>query len=203
MASQQLVNALVSPRLCTDAFGLITPLSQWIEWMVSVPLMMYLNVTLDPYKGVLESEDLLILLFTESSIFVSFLSTTNQNVNFAITCVMFGTMFMFTALYLLARSSVRTYQRALRECQAHEKEFVHSDVLSINLKIGTRKLLAAIYLCVALPLFPVVFFRRLVCWLGKLDVMSIIMIMNFLCKHVFALVLTEFRLDMMDPNKLA
>lgn len=202
MASQQLVNALISPRLCIDAFGLITPLSQWIEWMISVPMMMYLNVTLDPYKDILDSEDLMILVCTECSIFVSFLSTTSMDKNFAIICVMIGTISMIAALNLLVQSSMRTYYRALRESRASENDD-HSDVPSINLKIGTRKLLATIYLCIALPLFPVVFFAGWFDALRKLDVMSIIMIMNFLCKHVFALVLTEFRLDMMDPNKLA
>lgn len=203
MASQQLVNALTSPRLCIDAFGLITPLSQWIEWMISVPLMMYLNVTLDPYKSYLEVDDLIILVCTECSIFVSFLSTTYLDTNFAIICVMMGTISMITALNMLVQSSTRTYFRALSESRASNSEGDHSDVPSINLKISKRKLLATIYLCVALPLFPLVFFAGWFSWLRKLDVMSILMILNFLCKHVFALVLTEFRLDMMDPNKLA
>ena len=51
MTAQQFQNVVQKAPLCNDYFGLLTPFYQWFEWMLSVPMMVYLTITLDPYKG--------------------------------------------------------------------------------------------------------------------------------------------------------
>jgi signal transduction histidine kinase len=222
MASQQLLNLIFSPVICIDAFGLITPLLQWFEWMISVPLMIYMSLTLDPFKVELSLEDLIILILTEMSIFVSFMTTWGIGINYSIICIAVGTVSMICSLHMLVLQSYRTHALAVLdsttsvsnngklsmgsnmiETQVSQNKLQSTTVESIYVKLASRKLYSSVYLCAVLPLFPVVFYAGWTDVLQKMDVFAIVIVMNFLAKHCFALVLTDFQLEMMDPNKLA
>lgn len=201
MTAQQFQNVAYKTPLCNDHFGLLTPFYQWFEWMVSVPMMVYLTITLDPYKDSMHSEDVLVLLLTELTIFVASFTVVYKTYNANIILVSVATITMISFLAILLSQSYDGFVRASAERESESRKI--DNVRECTYQLACKKFCATIYLSVALPLFPIIFLLGWSKVVDTVNVVTIVTAMNFLCKHVFALILTEFHMDKLDINRVA
>ena len=164
--------------------------------------MMYMSITLDPYKKKLDIYDIIILVLSELTILSGFATVWDISFNCAIVCIIFGSLCICGALFLLLLRSYDTYSHSLRldKETSDLKQVVNN---TKNRKLALRMLHSAIYLLICLPVFPIVFVCGYLKFFKVKDVYACVSIMNFLSKHCFALVLTDFQLEKMDPNVVA
>ena len=109
---------------------------------------------------------------------------------------------MLSFLAILLSQSYHSFVRASAERESEEVRKV-DNVLECTYQLACKKFCATIYLSVALPLFPIVFLLGWSNLVDPVNVVTIVTAMNFLCKHVFAMILTEFHMDKLDINRVA
>ena len=74
--------------VCKDALGVESPVAQWSEWIVSVPLMVYINIAVEDKNKELINSDLAVIMLTSVSIILGFMM--NFHVPFTVGVIFFS-----------------------------------------------------------------------------------------------------------------
>lgn len=133
--------------VCTDVLGVDSTAAQWAEWLVTVPLMVYMTLAMEDKKS-LTSHDLTILAVFILAISFGFLlnfknmPTAAGYVMFVLGCC------SITVTIVLDRLSGKKFKSAINDhCTSH------ADYRRALIKASKRRTLSRLFLAV-FPLFP-------------------------------------------------
>ena len=176
---------------CVDILGIKSFLVQWAEWQVSVPLMLYMNITLDKQKQALSGTDWAILLcagFTISLAFSSNLGLGNE----------LSLLFIFGSCLCLFLCLTLNLNEAWKQLTIHS-----NSVGSINYairNIASQKLVCSIYLVLAFPLFPLIYFAAVYDVISKDSAVVLTTYTSILVKLMFLNCVIGYHVEMLDPK---
>ena len=91
-------------NVCIDAFGVKSPLIEISEWLVTVPMMIYLNITIDFKKQKLDSKDYSVLASAYLMIVFGFLPIICNQTLSAISFLISGSFFCYFTFTVLIDS---------------------------------------------------------------------------------------------------
>ena len=180
---------------------------QWLEWISSVPFMIYLLFTLDVNKTRLTGRETLAILCSGLALVCGFMSTWAVSVekrgssgwNMSSVCLVAGFCFMCVVFY----EFFEKYREGYSETNASPLETGSFEQVyelrSIMQRTRKQQIQGVVYLVLTLPLFPLCF---ALAWAGIISqetFLVVICAMSFLAKHVFATNLETLHLEMLDP----
>lgn len=169
--------------VCEDSFGVRSPIIQIAEWQITVPLMIYLTLTLDTKKDKLAAIDYLILAATYIGIIAAFVPILcNRNLSI----LSLGTS-VVAIQYSLTMNVRGAYNAMIRDSLVG----MESPESYLSHTISVRRLHCAVYLYVICLFFPLVFFSRVFGLISNNLVFSALAILNFISKNLFAIYLME------------
>lgn len=130
--------------VCEDAFGVRSPMIEVSEWIVTVPMMIYMNITLDVKKKEIEHKDKMLVIAAYSNIFFGFLQIL-LNEAIASLSITFSGLCMIYYLYSIvvnASMAVAKYHN-LESKSFHIHAYV--DYLFTHKRLVTASLMAMIF----------------------------------------------------------
>ena len=171
----------------------------WVEWMATVPIMFYLTSILDVNKFQLTREDQIVIFAATFGLFCLYL------LNFgtvppaiAIFLMIIANLFMTAALFWLHGSSYYAHLRAVQTARRLSVEA--SPLSSLYIEVKQRKLLCAGFMNYFFTLFPVAYFLKCADIIDHDTFYVTFCILNFLCKGIFATLVTDSHSELLDPK---
>ena len=182
---------------CIDIFGVQSPVIQWAEWMVSVPLMFYLTITLDGKKKEFNLSDYLILVCSFFGIAFLFLLNFNFSETVSLFMICLAVLSMGSALTLnfyMTWSEMKTsFDDNLKSARVDPYEIMCLSILK-------RKYIASLYLVCMFPVFPLVYFAGIQGFLNKEDSIAITLALNFISKTLYSILVSEAHSEILDSK---
>lgn len=173
-------------------------IGQWAEWQVSVPFMFYLGITLDCNKTFLSIADYAILVFSWGGIFGVFVTVWGLQSHWTAFSLLLAILSMGLALGLLYSSALESVRIATDDTIRQRGNLSPSQF--IQLRVAKRKLVAATYLMIVLPIYPIFYFMGVFGIISK-DFCSVIMvILNFVGKLMYSVAVMDAQTELLDPN---
>lgn len=182
--------------VCTDVLGVDSTTAQWAEWLVTVPLMVYMTVAMED-KSSLTSYDIIILTVFVLAISFGFLLNFKE-MPMAVGYVMFilGCC-SITVTIVLDRLSGTKFMNAIND---HSTS--HGDYRRALIKASKRRTLSRLFLAV-FPLFPL---THILAQVGVLDRENTIIsyaLCSLIAKLLFAGSVSDTHMSLADGvNKL-
>jgi signal transduction histidine kinase/DNA-binding NarL/FixJ family response regulator len=201
--SLPVISIFFESTFCIDGLGLLTPLLQWFEWIVSVPLLMYISVTIDPHKNVLQAQDRIVLGCTTMSMVVAFVASWGLSRSNAIFCYIMSSVLLAIALYLAFYDSLRSYNLSLNNIQKQSRASVDFTLSETLLKLTKMRLNATIAICINFTMFPTIFLLGWRHFLKTSHVLAIISCLDLCSKQIIILALSDYYVSNMDPRQIA
>ena len=150
--------------VCVDVLGVSSPAAQWSEWLVCVPLMTYMIVTIDD-KSSLSMSDYSIILLMGFSVLVGFLMNFRVSYGGGVFLFVFGCICLVGVLYFVIKAP--HYHSILPNTKmGHSNEEPNPYKKHRELGIATRRKALIILVAVLFPLFPIIY---LLGWIHVLD----------------------------------
>ena len=146
--------------VCVDVLGVSSPAAQWSEWLVCVPLMTYMIVTIDD-KSDLSFSDYMIILLMGFSVLVGFIMNFHMSYGSGIFLYVFGCLCLLGVLVFVVKAPHAIAPNSGFAAGAQTKNKRHHD-----LGITTRRNALILLIAVLFPLFPIIY---LLGWLLVLD----------------------------------
>jgi class 3 adenylate cyclase len=179
--------------VCEDSFGVRSPLIEMAEWQVTVPLMVFLSLTLDTKKKSLTFQDWSILCCSYLSIVFGLVVPPMVSFKIAVVSISMSCLTMFFVLVSIFVLSVRAHA-----------EFCRSDVDATSISqylgflVARKRLNSCIWIVLIFPLFPVVYFSRVCTIIDHDQTTFAFAVLNFVSKSLFIVILMEGHLDFVD-----
>lgn len=178
--------------VCEDPFGVKSPIIQISEWQITVPLMLYLTLTLDTNKKKLTSRDYTILLCGYFGVMCGFLPIL-LSWQMGVYALIVAACAVPYALIMNVVDAYSSYAKTIAIGMASPSEYV-------AFTISRRRLETSIYLLIICLFFPATFFSRAFGLVGSNFVFAAFAILNFWSKNLFAMFLMEGHLEVLDPS---
>ena len=182
--------------VCEDALGVRSPLIEVSEWMVTVPIMIYMNLTLDVKRKEIGDRDKKLVIAAYLNIFFGFLPIMLNEVMGTVSIMISGVCMIYY-LYMIvmdASTAVAKYHSV-----DHKSYHIHE---YIDYLFSHKRLLTAVMMAVIFPAFPATYILS-ACKVCDHNTTSVIFAaLNFLAKCCFVLALMEDQLDILDPKIL-
>ena len=109
--SCHLVTILGFDRVCKDPFDVKITMMQWIEWQVTVPLIIYILITFDLQKQSIDIYDVTMLILSALTIFLPFMNNFGVTFKFATFNIFLSSISIVISLSLLLRQSNQSYEK--------------------------------------------------------------------------------------------
>jgi len=146
--SSEIINLLkLFDNSCPDAFGVWSPRVQWCEWQVTVPIMLYLCLTLDVKKFKLSSEDMLILFLAWFSIFSAYVVSWRLPREVSFVMITFAWVSMTIIIPLNVYRAFQSYVTSTATPAQTPEDL-------IDVAVSNKRLTCALYLAGFFPFFP-------------------------------------------------
>jgi len=194
-SSQALQFSRFFTNTCEDVFGVRSPLVQWAEWQVSVPMMFFLNVSLDTTKSSLSYWDFIVIFTSYTGIGFTFIINLGFDFHTSVMFLCAAVLSMFVSLSL----NVYLALVDLRKISSSSATSVSYDIISKE-ALAARKFSCSVYLAVIFPIFPAVYFAGLANVITKDMSTLITLILNFFAKILFSTFVMDSHLEVIDPN---
>ena len=177
--------------ICEDPFGVKSAVIQIAEWQTTVPMMLYLCLSLDTTKSTLGLRDYSILLAGYVGVlsgFMPILLSWQMGV-----CALILSVVL--VIYALVMNVVNGYYAYLSSVERG----ISNPVDYVCFAISRRRLQCSIYLFGICLFFPVTFFSRVFVIIDTPTMFTIFSVLNFISKNLFAILLMEGHLEVLDP----
>ena len=189
--------------ICEDTMGSISPVVQWAEWQVNVPLLFYLTITLDSSKNVLSFQDIVIVFCSWLGIFSAAVTVDNRlSLRSYTVSIGISVVAIFVALILLVNSAYCAYanEKQSQAVESNKNIDVYKDLKKLRLSILKRKLECSIYLACSFPIFPVVYFAGIFKVITVDQQFCATLIVSYLVKQMYAYILTDSHFEILDSR---
>ena len=184
---------------CEDNFGVRTSVFLWVEWMATVPIMFYLTTIMDTNKFKLTKEDNLVIASSTAGLFCLYLLSFGTVGPFvAVILMIMANVLMTSALFWLHGSSYFAHAAAVYKAKKFPNKAGALSDLYISLK--QRKLLCAGFMNYFFTLFPVAYYLKYANVIDHETFYTSFGILNFLCKGIFAALVTDSHSELLDPK---
>ena len=185
-----------------DLLGVESPTSQWAEWQITVPMMFYLNLTLNAEKLKLNLNDIKIIIAAWFSIFAAWIPNLaivrERTNNRELTGVMFITLSALSfgyAVYFNLHNSQIAYHRLKQKMSLSPTPY---DMMVFA--VASRNLTCSTFVAYSMPLFPVVYCLRLSQIISFEWHIILNSFLNFGAKVLYVLFITDGHLEVLDPQ---
>ena len=184
--------------VCKDALGVESPVAQWGEWLVCVPLMVYINIAIEDKDQELSDSDLATIFLTSISILLGFMM--NFQEPFAVGVIFFSLAnFCFIAYPLYSikcsmkgvnpqfsplRSNLSTVETRL----SREHDLIKS----------TKYAYLSRLLFVIFPVFPFVYLLAFFKFLDRDQTMVVFGVGGIIAKMFFSNILVDAKVGISD-----
>lgn len=184
---------------CQDYFGVRTSVFLWVEWMSTVPIMFYLTTIMDVNKFQLTEEDKLVIFFSTFGLFCLYLlNFTSFNSAAAYSLMIVANLTMTSALFWLHGSSYYSHMMAVQKAKNSPEE--GGPLVDLYLSVRKRKLLCAGFMNYFFTLFPLAYYLKTADIIDHDTFFVIFCLLNFLCKGIFASLVTDAHSELLDPK---
>lgn len=175
-----------------------SPLSQWAEWIVTVPMLFYMSLALDSKKPSFDWTDYHIVFCSLWGIFSFFLTICGLSATLNHLFIISSVLNIGIALGAFLTISWNGYNDVISKSDYNDK--VNSKQQSLDVVIATRKLVCAVFLNLAFPLFPIVYFMGVFQVIDTNTVLIITLVLNFSVKLMYSVLVSDSHEDVLDPN---
>jgi hypothetical protein len=165
------------------------------EWQVSVPLMIYLNLTLDTKKSSFSLFDLSIVASSYFSIFFGFILAPMFDFKIASLCII-GASFLM--IFSVTSTMIQAYTARLQYFSESVNETDVSEFLGYL--VSEKRFSSCLWICLIFPLYPAVYFSRAGNLIDHTTTSILFATLNFVSKCVYILILMEGHLDVLDSG---
>jgi signal transduction histidine kinase/FixJ family two-component response regulator len=187
--------------ICVDVMGTISPVIQWVEWQVNVPLLFYLTITLDLSKKSLDIQDFFIIFCSWLGIFSAAVTIDKRlSLRAYMICIGTSVIAVFLALYLLVYSSYCSYtnEQKSQVIESRKAVDIYKDLNKLRLSILKRKLECSVYLALSFPIFPVLYFAGIFKIITVDQQFCGTLIISYCVKQMYAYILTDSHYEILD-----
>lgn len=185
---------------CEDQYGVQSPVLQWIEWQISVPLMFYLNIILDDRKDSISLNDAFVIFCAWASISSCWALNFSFAPEISVLFISSSTVFMGVSLTLNVYLARETYVSVKSLVDGTEKKCALELAYLNNVR---RKYNASIFLLEFFPVFAIIYFAGLLMYIDKETVLILFLFFNFAAKLMFSLYVMDAHHDILDPSSYA
>jgi len=182
--------------VCEDVFGVRSPLIEVSEWMITVPIMIYMNVTLDVKRKEIGDKEKMLVLIAYLNIFFGFLPIMLNEVLGTVSIMISGACMIYY-LYMIVMDASRAV--AKYHDVDHKSYRIHE---YIDYLFSHKRLFTAVMMAVIFPTYPLCYILSACKVCGHDMTSAIFAALNFLAKCCFILALMEDQLDILDPKIL-
>ena len=98
---------LIGGTVCRDALGLDTPRSQWPEWLIAAPLLVYITIAIEDKRS-LTTEDITIIFLMFLCILFGFLMNASADMMWGVVLFVLSSLCMIGNLFLAVRAARNT-----------------------------------------------------------------------------------------------
>ena len=195
--STELIHYLgIFTTVCEDVFSVRSPVIEISEWIVTVPLMIYMNVTLNVYKKEISKADKLIITGAILNIFFGFLPIALPESLSSICILLSGICMIYYLHEIIIDASI-----ALRKF--HTYDIKSYDIFDyVEYLFCHKRLVTAIIMAMIFPLFPVTYLLSASKIFDHNITSCCFATLNFGAKCCYVLALMEDQLDIIDPKVL-
>ena len=189
--------------ICEDAMGTISPVVQWAEWQVNVPLLFYLTITLDSSKKALTMQDIFIIICAWLGIFAAAVTVDSRlSLHSYTICIGVSVVAVFIALFLLVSSAYTAYtnEKKSQVVESNRNIDIYKDLKKLRLSILKRKLECSIYLTCSFPIFPLVYFAGVFKLITVDQQFCATLIVSYLVKQMYSYILTDSHFEILDSR---
>ena len=182
---------------CIDAFGFKSPLIQWAEWQISVPLMMYLIITLDTRKTQFSFEDYAIIILSYLCILLAFSLNWNIVARGHGIILALSSICMFASILMLVASSRRKYNNAIHSSIDYSDRRLFK---ALEMHIAMTSYYSSLFIALSFTLFPLVYYLAIFKICAPDVITIVIQYLNFVVKICFSVILFRGHMSILDPN---
>ena len=200
-----LLQADVFRYSCKDFMGVESSPYYWIDWICTVPLMFFLVAMVDAEALGFKLSDLLIEALAGGSVILLFLTNFPLPYYINVTLFIASNIFMCIALawqYIMAAS---IYSEECSKISKIPKIRRYDVANKLTLELYQRaeyKLNSSLYICTALPLFPLLYYLRLFRYIDIEMYVNYMFLLKYFTKALFTQVLSLKHAEAFDPSKL-
>eukprot|EP01033_Poteriospumella_lacustris_P007235 gene7235-5208_t len=179
---------------CTDPFGVHFPAGIWPEWVVSVPLLVFIALSVDD-KPSLDQQDWLFVGMTVAAMVCgAILQVTTSP--FIGHCLLAACSLLMTPLFYIAWKSDRQLQRLRQKATGSDKKRA---LYQRRILVASRRLSLARCIITLFPMFPIIYTLRRIHWISD-DVFTVaIMYASAFAKLAFAALCMDAHLEVSHP----
>ena len=184
--------------VCKDALGVESPVAQWGEWLVCVPLMVYINIAIEDKDQELSDSDLAIIFLTSISILLGFMM--NFHEPFAVGVIFFSLAnFCFIAFPLY---SIKCSKRAVKP----QFSRLRSNLSTVETRVSqeqdlikaTKYAYLSRLLFIIFPVFPLVYLLAFFKFLDRDQTMVFFGFGGIIAKMFFSNILVDIKVGISD-----
>ena len=117
--SSSLLNVF-DDTVCRDALGLDSPKSQWSEWLIVAPLLVYITIAIEDKRN-LTVEDITIIFLMFLCVFLGFLMNADVNMMWGVVLFVFSSLCMTVNLVLAVKAG--RYTKKFEASQLRAKQW--------------------------------------------------------------------------------
>lgn len=167
--------------------------------MSTVPVMFYLTTIMDVNKFQLTKEDKLVIASSTGGLFCLYLLNFGSvSPYIAIFLIVMANVLMVGALFWLHGSSYFAHLATVLKAKKFPAEA--GPLTDLYIEVKQRKLLCAAFMNYFFTLFPVAYYLKAIEVIDH-DTFNIIFgILNFICKGIFAALVTDSHSEVLDPK---
>ena len=119
IAGSSSVVTLLGDTVCRDAFGLETPKSQWPEWLIAAPLLVYITIAIEDKRN-LTIEDATIIFLMFLCVLFGFLMNVHVSLTWGIVLFVLSSLCMTMDLFLAMKAGRHTKQFGPSQLRAQQ-----------------------------------------------------------------------------------
>lgn len=167
--------------------------------MATVPIMFYLTTIMDVNKFELTREDTLVIFSATFGLFCLYLlNFATITPTAAVLLMVVANLTMTAALFWLHGSSYYSHMIAVKKAEDNPDE--GGPLVDLYLAVKQRKLLCAGFMNYFFTLFPLAYYLKSSGIIDHDTFFVTFCILNFLCKGIFASLVTDSHSELLDPK---
>ena len=170
--------------ICVDYFNVVTPASQWPEWIASVPFLVYISLSIDSRSKYLKKKELFVIFSMMLCIVFGFLMQLKLSGYASAVILIVSNLSIFATILMVHRDSVHSEkdnkdQAFLKVSASTEKEFNR-----ISNAVKMRSLTYLLFF--VFPIFPFIYILAMTEFLGQNGTLIAYQIAGLISKLMFA-----------------
>lgn len=192
--SAEVMNISGNFPLRKNNYGIVSSSLQFCEWQVTVPIMIYLCLTLDCRKTHLSKSDFVAIFLSWFGPFCLYLEIFEGLYKFRHIILLTGIISMSIVLFIVLRTAL-TSQKTLASINKNDPSEIISEA------VLDRQIMCCIFILLSFPLFPTAFFSAIFGLIDNTQLSLANGILNFATKALFSAILMYGHLECLNPTR--